>query len=666
MKYNVLDLFAGMGGFALGFKSTKKFDIKLANDIWEPARDTYVFNNPETPFILGDIKDLTEEQIFKYFHKVDVIIGGPPCQGFSMCGTRDIHDERNKLFYEYVRIVNITKPYVFVLENVKGILSMKSPTGEKIIDIIREEFEKCGYNLHIKLLNAKNYEVPQSRERIIIVGTRNDLKNDYEFPLEINSNNNLITLEEAFKNLDELNIENHDIPVHKKEVSERMAFVPQGGNWQNIPENFRVGGIHSNSYRRLSLSQPSITIKHAYKSMIIHPTEDRCLSIREVCRIQSFPDSYICKNSKTSQYQQLANAVPPKLAEHLALSIDSFLKKNLSLNSIKNENTLNKFKFIDLFAGLGGFRIAFEKNNAECVFSSEIDKYACETYFNNFKEYPKGDITKIESKEIPNFDILCAGFPCQPFSIGGLRKGFEDSRGTLFFEVARILKEKQPSAFILENVKGIVSHDNKNTLKVIEEILDEIGYNFQYKILNAKDYGIPQNRERWYCIGFKKELNITFGSQLTLNKNSKIFQFPQKTDLEFKLEDIVQHNISGYQITAKAKENINKHLPLFKEKNEIISTNYILVNEIRPSRCNFKNDGTVPCFTAKMGTGGNNIPVIVDFERKLTEKECLKLMGFPDDYKIKPNYHQSYKQIGNSVVVSLIQKLASEIIKVLS
>lgn len=321
------------------------------------------------------------------------------------------------------------------------------------------------------------------------------------------------------------------------------------------------------------------------------------------------------------------------------------------------------YKFIDLFAGIGGFRIAFENQGCECVFSSEIDKYAIETYKENFGEYPSGDITKISSNEIPDFDILCAGFPCQPFSIGGLRLGFEDSRGTLFFEVARIIKDKRPSAFILENVKGLVNHDGGNTLKVIESILDEIGYDFSYKVINALDYGIPQNRERWYCIGFKKELGISFN--VGAGNEGKTFMFPEPKMLDFFVEDIIEKDIEGYDCTEKATENINIHLPKFIEKNGLNKDRMIIANEIRPSRCSFKNDGTIPCFTAKMGTGGNNVPVVVEYNRKLTERECLKLMGFPKNYKIRPNFHQSYKQIGNSVVVTIIEELARKMLEVL-
>ena len=308
------------------------------------------------------------------------------------------------------------------------------------------------------------------------------------------------------------------------------------------------------------------------------------------------------------------------------------------------------YKFIDLFSGLGGFRLAFEKLGCECVFSSEIDKHARDTYYNNFNEYPSGDITKIDASEIPDHDILCGGFPCQAFSIGGRRLGFEDSRGTLFFDVARILKEKQPKAFILENVKGLVNHDKGNTLKTITNILDNIGYTFDYRVMNALDYGVPQNRERWYCIGFRKDLNISF-----TNEAEKInYIFPDKTDLLFTIE------------TDKAIENINIHLPKYACSKGIDKDKLLIANEIRPSRCSFKNDGTVPCFTAKMGTGGNNIPVVVNYGRKLTEKECLKLMGFPDDYKIQAKTQQTYKQIGNSVVVTIIQLLGNELVQILN
>lgn len=322
------------------------------------------------------------------------------------------------------------------------------------------------------------------------------------------------------------------------------------------------------------------------------------------------------------------------------------------------------FKMIDLFAGIGGIRIAFEANGVKCVKSSEIDKYACETYINNFGEAPLGDITMISPDDLPDFDIIAGGFPCQPFSLGGLRKGFEDTRGTLFFEVARLIGDRKPKAFFLENVEGIVNHDGGKTLEVIEDTLRDLGYIFQWKVMNACDYGIPQNRKRWYCVGFRNDLNIGFEGQDDTYKVK--YRFPEKCDLKYTVNDIVKPISSEeYNVSETCKKNIEKFLPDYLVSEKYIEGSVILANEIRPSRCNFRSDGVSPCLTAKMGTGGNNVPVYVEEMRKLTENECLRIMGFPDWYKIAPNCMHSYKQIGNSVVVTIVSELAKEMVRVL-
>jgi DNA (cytosine-5)-methyltransferase 1 len=306
-------------------------------------------------------------------------------------------------------------------------------------------------------------------------------------------------------------------------------------------------------------------------------------------------------------------------------------------------------KFIDLFSGIGGFRLAFESVGAKCVFSADIDKHACETYRLNFGDYPLKDVSKIEAKELPNFDILCAGFPCQPFSIAGERKGFCDTRGTLFFDIERIIKEKKTKAFILENVKGLTSHDKGQTLKVILETLEKkLNYKVFYQVLNSKDYGVPQNRERIYIIGFKDK---------TID-----FKFPEKLDKKVDLNDILDNNPIGSEISDTAKFNVHNNLKQHKKYNEIKGHKLLLAYEIRKSRCTFRYDNLSPTLTAKMGTGGNNVPVLVNQMRKLTTRECLRIQGFPDSYKIEPNKAQSYKQIGNSVSLPVLEGLASKIL----
>ena len=314
-----------------------------------------------------------------------------------------------------------------------------------------------------------------------------------------------------------------------------------------------------------------------------------------------------------------------------------------------NHKDESKFSFIDLFSGIGGFRLAFESIGGKCVFSSDIDKWANETYFMNFGEYPYGDITKIPENQIPNHDILCAGFPCQPFSIGGYRKGFCDTRGTLFFEIERILKAKKPKAFLLENVKGLTNHDKGNTFKVIKQSLTNMGYSIFYQVLNSKDYGIPQNRERIYIVGFKE--------------NVETFTFPQPSEKKANINDLLEKDVKDHELSEKASIHLKKHFEDYINKKEVNDEYPIFATEIRPSRCSIRNDGNSPCLTAKMGTGGNNVPVLVKENRKLTVRECLRLQGFPEDYKIKDNYSQSYKQIGNSVTVPVVTLIAEEMVK---
>ncbi|PIY13166.1 MAG: DNA (cytosine-5-)-methyltransferase [Flexibacter sp. CG_4_10_14_3_um_filter_32_15] len=318
-------------------------------------------------------------------------------------------------------------------------------------------------------------------------------------------------------------------------------------------------------------------------------------------------------------------------------------------------------KFIDLFCGIGGFRIAFEELGGECVFSADIDKYACKTYNDNFGDFPLIDLTKVDESEIPNFDILCAGFPCQPFSIGGLRKGFEDTRGTLFFDIERILRLKKPKGFILENVKGLVNHEKGKTLEIIlnklgskingitnsEKHKDCLNYNVFYKIINSKSFGVPQNRERIYIIGFQDDIN---------------FEFPSSNESKF-LTDIIDKSKEHNTIIPILNQNIDFHLEKHKNVGTIKDLEYLLAYEVRKSRCTFRFDNLSPTLTAKMGTGGNNIPVLVNQKRRLTVEECLQIQGFPKGFKIKSDYHQSYKQIGNSVSVPVVRALAKEISK---
>lgn len=299
-----------------------------------------------------------------------------------------------------------------------------------------------------------------------------------------------------------------------------------------------------------------------------------------------------------------------------------------------------KLKFIDLFCGIGGFRVAFEEAceeseiQAECVFSSDIDKYAQKSYEANFGERPVGDITKIDEKNIPDHDILFAGFPCQPFSIIGQMKGLNDTRGTLFFDIARILRAKKPKAFILENVKQLVGHDKGKTLKVIVKSLQELGYHVQYSVLNALDFGLPQKRERVVIVGHKEPILFTFPSP----------KKPYKS-----LTEILENNTAEKYFATEYIRN--------KRKEKHTSSYY-------PSIWHENKSGNICSYpySCALRSGASHNYLLVNGERRLTPREMFRLQGFPEWYKIVVSDAQAKKQAGNAVPVNMIKAVSKKLL----
>lgn len=310
-----------------------------------------------------------------------------------------------------------------------------------------------------------------------------------------------------------------------------------------------------------------------------------------------------------------------------------------------------KLKAISLFAGVGGICLGFKHNGVDIVYANDFDKYACQTYRTNFSHLlVEEDIKKIIPNEIPNADLLLGGSPCQAFSIAGYRKGFNDDRGSLFFEYLRILVEKQPKAFFFENVKNLVSHNEGKTFKVMLEAFKENGYHVKFKILNACEYGnLPQNRERIYVVGFK--------DKILCNK----FEFPNKLILTKSIQDVLDKDKKDdkyYYMKNKHYDDMLK--PVIVKKNTIYQLRRIYVRENKTNLC--------PTLTANMGTGGHNVPLILDDYgiRKLTPRECFRFQGFPEDY-ILPNISDChlYKQAGNSVCIPVVERIAKNIVDLL-
>ncbi len=321
------------------------------------------------------------------------------------------------------------------------------------------------------------------------------------------------------------------------------------------------------------------------------------------------------------------------------------------------KKSIKQLKFIDLFAGIGGFRIALESFGEKCIFSSEWDKNCQEIYNTNFQEKPKGDITQIKEKNIPRHDILCAGFPCQPFSISGKQKGLKETRGTLFFDIVRIAKYHKPQVVFLENVKNFEKHDKGKTLKVVLNALDEIGYKVYYKVLNSSHFGQPTTRERIYIVGFKK------------NIDSSNFKFPDGSRKETILKDLLEKNVSKSFYINREDIKLKK-----KEETKPLFKNY----PQKPIRVGTINKGgqgeriySIYGHTITLSSNGGGIAsktgayLVNNKIRKLTPRECARVMGFPEDFIIHSSSSQAYKQFGNSVVIPVIKDIYEEIIKII-
>jgi len=317
---------------------------------------------------------------------------------------------------------------------------------------------------------------------------------------------------------------------------------------------------------------------------------------------------------------------------------------------------LENTKYIDLFAGIGGFHQAMDSFGAECVFASEWDKDCQYTYEENYGIKPHGDVTQIDEKDIPSHDILCAGFPCQAFSISGNQKGFEDSRGTLFFDVARIAKHHQPKILLLENVRNFEKHDNGNTLRTVKATLEEIGYHFFSKVLNASHFGVPQKRERIFMVAFRLDLNI------------HSFTFPSGTNTPLILQDFLDKHKKHEHLIIKRDD--------VKFKEDIAISQDMFGNyPQKPIRIGTVNKGgqgeriysplghAITLSAYGGGVGAKTGLYLIDKNiRRLSTHECRRITGFPNTFKLHPKPTVSYRQFGNSVVVNVLEAILEQIV----
>jgi DNA (cytosine-5)-methyltransferase 1 len=326
------------------------------------------------------------------------------------------------------------------------------------------------------------------------------------------------------------------------------------------------------------------------------------------------------------------------------------IPKNLS-------RALSGDTFVDLFAGIGSFRYALQSFGAKCVLSSEIDRACLDVYEKNHGERPSGDITKIPTDDVPDHDILCAGHPCQSFSISGKQRGFEDERGVLFWEIHRIAKEKRPKIILLENVRNLETHDKKRTMKTIRNSLVEIGYRVRSKVLNSSNYGVPQSRERTFTVCVRDDVNL--GTE---------YEFPEPTFEDVRLRDILvpPEEAREYEIDFRKFE----HQIVFDREPPKISAakspfRIGQINSGRQGERVYHPDGHA--ITLSSGGGGigakTGLYRVGDVVRRLTPRECARLTGLPEEFAMHESPNQCYVQFGNSVVVDVVQRIVEELVR---
>lgn len=696
-RYKVIDLFCGCGGLSEGFRLAG-FEIVGGIDFNEPAIRTYNRNFDGAKGICCDLLSMDKQKIIDEFGNlkdIDVIIGGPPCQGFSAANRykTEGEDPRNKLFFEFVKFVDLARPKAIVIENVRGIVTNNNGYAK---DRIYEIFESRGYAVNHMILNAADYGVPQKRYRNFFVMVKSGEKFDFDL---IPKANHVVSVKEAIGELykydDEttepfkLEIEpvteyqrylresnnivsNHEVRYPALMVQHRISFVPQGGNWQDVPEELWPTdrkNRHSSAYKRLEETEPSCTIDTGNShSNYFHPLYNRIPTVREAARLQSFRDSFVFEGNRSEQYRQVGNAVPPLLARAIA----SQLKKVLD----KKKNRKNKI--IDLFCGCGGLSLGFEKAGFETKIAIDMWHDAVVTYNHNHRKEIAvcDDIHNWDDAFLENLvredDIvgIIGGPPCQGYSTVGTRD-VNDPRNHLYKEYCRIVEKVRPEFFVIENVKGLTTLSGGAFRDDIISRFSSLGYNVKFQILNAADYGIPQNRFRVFFVGMKKD-GFSFPAPFDFKVTTKeaIGDLPILKGTE-RITEYSTSPFSAYQAQMRGSNNVlmnhegTNHsqqtidiISMIKDGGKIkdLPREYWDVRKYNKAFERMSSDGQ----SNTVDTGHRNY-FHYDQNRIPSVRENARLQSFPDDFEFLGSKTSQYKQVGNAVPPLLAYAVAKAI-----
>jgi len=717
-KYKVVSLFTGAGGLDIGFEEFKKFKIICASDIEKECKKTYNKNYSNVPFINKDINLISSKEILEQTNGVypDVIIGGPPCQGFSLMGDKNSCDPRNILFESYARLVKDLEPKCFVFENVKGVKSMFE--GKYLIEIANT-FSSLGYDIYFDILDASDYGVPQKRERVIIVGTKVD--RPYFYPnkksISIGKLKTKKNVEEAIGDLvNKKEYPNHIVLNHSDIVIQRYQLIPEGGKLpppEELPQEIRRKNF-GNTYNRLHRLKVAPTMVPGNNAFPVHPTLDRSLTPREAARIQTFPDDFIFTGDRRRQCISVGNAVPPLLGARLAQSIFEHLEdkqKNVDFSSkllLKKHHKLedNPFKkkkkiiqkkkeltCVDLFCGAGGITVGFKNAGIRPLVSSDINDAAAKTHQYNFPEIPfvKGDLSQKENKDeilkIVNkvlgdepVDILVGGPPCQGFSIFGKRrfknidKDYNphlDPRNELVYTYIEYIKALNPKWVVMENVAGFTTLDEGYFLKHLIQELEDLGYlNHNYKIINTADYGVAQTRKRFILIANRTGNIIPWAKP-------KYYENPKEWQNAYRSINEVINDLADEKTYDNSKNHIPmKHSDTVKERFSYIEEGKKIDPKILPEHLRYSRTGKpIKSFSKvfyrlnrhkpspTIVPGHSAFPIHPWLDRQLTIREAARIQSFPDSIKFFGSQGAQCTQVGNAFPPMAAESIANAIKK---
>ena len=710
-QFTVVSLFSGGGGMSLGF-SESGFRIILNSDIEVESQNTLKLNWPTVPFLLQDISTVTEEQLRQITgpENPDVIIGGPPCQGFSNMGDKNGSDPRNYLIEGYTRIVSILRPSCVLIENVTGLRSLHNG---QFYNKICNNLANLGYDVYSKILDTVNYGVPEKRRRLFIFATQ--LKNSFSFPEPSEASIGRIiartTVREAISDLmgREGLVPNHLPLKHSGKVIARYALIPEGGKLpppEQLPEEIRRKNF-GNTYERLNQNAPSSTMVPGNNAFPIHPVLNRSLTPREAARIQSFPDEHIFTGTRAKQCQLVGNAVPPLLAANIAKSILKHLectcttsqadkvvrfrfKPAEEINKITNrENKHNRLNAVDLFSGAGGFTQGFMQAGYNVLLAVDIDEYAARIHVKNHPDVPfiHGDLTDPEIKSkvqqiigLRKVDVLVGGPPCQGFSIFGHRRFInsrnfnpsEDDRNNLVDVFWQYVELLEPDWVIMENVPGFTSLSEGYYFNRAKETAKNLGYRVEHNILNAADYGVPQIRHRFIFIATKTDYIIPW-------PKPKFFENPKEWQKPYRTVGEVLTNLDSKASYETYPNHIPpKHHPIIVERFSYILEGKKLDPDILPDRLKpglktgklvknyshvFRRLDRLKPSTA-MVPGHNAFPIHPWLNRTLTIREVARIQTLPDNYVFEGPIINQGLQVGNAFPCLLAQTLAERLQRV--